>query len=119
MSARPIRSITEVIGLLARGHFAEKCDEALTQIIEALENQPDEKGSASLMITLNFTRVQDRLDLKPKVTTKLPPEKDLPSTVFWPVDGALSVQHPSQMSIFDSPRGVTPERRFDRTAEEI
>ena len=110
MSARPIRSVTEILGLLSRGRFAERLDEELEKCISALENLPEEKGSASIDITLTLNFQSGRLDIRPKVNGKLPKEKAFSDTPFWTLDGALSVQHPSQIDMFAGPRDATERR---------
>lgn len=110
MSARPIRSVTEILGLLSRGRFSERLDEELEKCITALENLPEEKGSASIEITLQLNFQSGRLDIRPKVNGKLPKEKAFSDTPFWTLDGALSVQHPSQIDMFAGPRDATAPR---------
>lgn len=113
MSTRPIRSVTEILGLLSRGRFAERLDEELEKCIAALENLPEEKGSASIEITLALNFQNGRLDIRPKVNGKLPKEKAFSDTPFWTLDGALSVQHPSQIDMFAGPREAGDRRERD------
>lgn len=115
MSARPIRSVTEILGILSRGRFAERLDEELEKCIAALENLPEEKGTASIEITLALNYQNGRLDIRPKVNGKPPKEKAFSDTPFWTLDGALSVQHPSQIDMFAGPREAG-ERRDRETA---
>ena len=111
MSARPIRSMTEIIGLLSRGRFSERLDEELEKCISALENLPEEKGSAEIAITLKLNFQSGRLDIRPDVKGKLPKEKAFSDTPFWTLDGALSVQHPSQIDMFAGPRDANERTR--------
>ncbi len=100
---RTIRKTEEVLGLLSRGHFAEKCDEHLTTAITALEALPTGKGTATITITLTLAVDGERLDVKPAVKSKLPEEKAFAPTPFWVHDGGLSTQHPSQADMFIRP----------------
>lgn len=111
MSARPIRSFTEILGLLSRGRFSERLDEELAEAISTLENLPNEKGTATIAVTLTLSFQSGRLDIKPAVKAKLPEEKSFSDTPFWTIDGALSVQHPSQIDMFSGPRDADERRR--------
>ncbi|MGQ4273440.1 hypothetical protein [Terrihabitans sp. B22-R8] len=106
--ARTIRRFTEMLGLLARGKFEPKLDAALAEALQTLENLPGSKGSATLTVTINIAMADDRVEIKPKLALKLP-EEATPSTTFWPIEGELSVQHPSQTEMFPArdtqPRG--------------
>ena len=90
MSNRPI---------LNRGRFVEKCDEHLAKAMTELEALPNEKGTAT--ITLAVT-----------IKSKLPEEKGFNGTPFWALDGALSVQHPSQTDMFLRDTSDQRERDF-------
>lgn len=113
MTARPIRSFTEMIGLLSKGRFSERLDEELAASISTLENLPSEKGSATITVTLALTYQSGRLDIKPTVKAKLPEEKSFSDTPFWTLDGALSVQHPSQIDMFAGPRDAGERQRAE------
>ena len=52
MSTRPIRTFTDLLPVLNRGRFVEKCNEHLTHALEHLEALPDEKGVATITLTL-------------------------------------------------------------------
>lgn len=110
MTARPIRKFTEMLGLLSKGKFSDRLDEELSEAISTLENLPNEKGSATITVTMTLTYQSGRLDIKPTVKAKLPEEKSFSDTPFWTLDGALSVQHPSQIDMFGGP-SVAGERR--------
>ena len=111
-AARLIRNITDVLGMLSRGRFAEKCDEHLATALETLEAIPSEKGTATITITLTLNYESGRIDIKPAVKSKLPEEKAFSGTPLWVHEGGLSVQHPSQMDMFPGPRELP-----SRTAE--
>jgi len=113
MSTRPIRKFDGLLGTVNRGRFAEKCDEHLTHALEVLEAMPDEKGSATITVTLTLNYDSGRIDVKPAVKSKLPEEKAFSPTPFWAFEGGLSVQHPSQMDMFGGPRDAA-ERERDR-----
>lgn len=104
MSQRVIRSFLQALGLLSRGRLEEKLNDEMSRVIGALEEHPEEKAKASLCLTIEFTKLADRIDLRPTVKTTLPKEKELPSTTFWPLENGLSVQHPSQTDMFSGPR---------------
>jgi len=105
MSSPVFRRLTDLIGFVARGRFAERCDQHLADALAALEAQPDGTGTVTLTVTLTISAQQDRLDVKPSVKSKLPEEKGFSATPFWLVDGAFSVQHPSQADMFPRPVG--------------
>lgn len=116
--SRAIRNFSEMIGLLNRGKFAEKCSEHLITALETLEALPNEKGTATVAVTITINYDSGRLDIKPAVKSKLPEEKAFSSTPFWAYEGGLSVQHPSQMDIFGGPRDAADrsEERPPRSA---
>ncbi|MBB3771564.1 hypothetical protein FHS55_002163 [Angulomicrobium tetraedrale] len=111
MSTRIIRSAFQALGLSNRGRFEEKVNAEMQRVIEALEQHPEEKAKGTLTLTVNFTKLGDRIDMKPAVKAKLPEEKDFTSTPFWIVEGGLSVQHPSQSDMFGGPSEVGDRRR--------
>ncbi|VTZ24052.1 hypothetical protein MPC1_16100002 [Methylocella tundrae] len=51
-----------------------------------------------------------RLEIKPSIKSKLPEEKAFSGTPFWTHEGALSVQHPSQIDMFAGPRVTERDR---------
>lgn len=113
MSTRPIRKFDGLLGTVNRGRFAEKCDEHLAHALEVLEALPDEKGTATITVTMTIVYDSGRIDVKPAVKSKLPEEKAFSPTPFWAFEGGLSVQHPSQMDMFGGPRDAA-ERERDR-----
>jgi len=114
MSVKPIRHFNDVLATLNRGRFTEKCDEAMAAAIEKLESLPGEKGTATITLTVALVRDGDRLEVKPAVKLKLPEDKAFSGTVFWPVSGGLSVQHPSQTDMFAGPRDIDVSTRRER-----
>ncbi len=104
---RIVRSFTQALGLLNRGKFSEKLDAELGRALEALEQHPEEKAKATLTVTLELTKLGDKVDIKPTCKLKPPEEKGLHSTTFWPLEGGLSVQHPSQTDMFAGPRDAS------------
>lgn len=116
MSARPIRSYVELLGLLSRGRFVERLDEELTEAVASLEATASEKGKATITVTLDLAYQSGRLDIKPTVKAKLPEEKAFGDTPFWTYEGGLSVQHPSQIDMFGGPRSAE-DRQQDRARE--
>lgn len=111
MAPRVIRSFLQAIGLLHRGRVEEKLNSELARLIESVEQHPEEKASGSITLTLTVTKLADRIDVKPKVETKLPKDKDFPSSTFWPLEGGLSLEHPSQGDMF-GPRDAAARREM-------
>jgi hypothetical protein len=110
-NARVIREFATVLNLLSRGRFVEKIDEKLAEAMTALNAHPDDKAKASVTLTFEFTRVQERVGIKPSIKLKLPEEKGFAETVMFAVEDGLSLQHPSQIDMFSGPRGVDPNPR--------
>lgn len=110
MAVRTIRRFTDMLGLLSRGRFVEKCDEHLQAAIESLENLPTEKGTATITLTVTLNFESGRMDIKPSVKSKLPEEKSFAGTPFWSHEGGLSTQHPSQADMF-GPRDAEERQR--------
>lgn len=106
MSTKPIRSFTELVGVLSRGRFSEKCNEHLTHALETLEALPNQQGKATLTVTLTIAFQEGRVEVIPSVKSKLPEEKGFAGTPFWSMDGGFSVQHPSQTDMFAGPRSA-------------
>lgn len=111
MSTRPIRTFTDLLPVLNRGRFVEKCNEHLTHALEHLEALPDEKGVATITLTLTVAYQEGRIEVKPAIKSKLPEEKGFAGTPFWGVDGGFSVQHPSQADMFSGPRAASESAR--------
>lgn len=109
MTARPIRKFTEMLGLLSRGRFEERLNEELAAAIEALQQQPNERGTATISLAVTLKYQNGRLDITPNVKAKLPEGQGFADTPFWTHEGALSVQHPSQIDMWQ-PREATAER---------
>ena len=87
-----------------RGMFADRLDADMAAAIEALEALPNERGTATMNVTISISIDSGRVDIKPSVKTKLPEGKAFTSTPFWSYNGGLSVQHPSQADMFSGPR---------------
>lgn len=116
MSTRVIRSLFQVLGLNSRGRFEEKANSEMQRLIEALQEHPEDKAKGTLTVTIDFVKLGDRIDMKPSVKAKLPEEKGFASTAFWPVEGGLSVQHPSQSDMFAGPQDAGSRQRASETA---
>ena len=67
MSIRPIRRFADMLGLLNRGRFTEKCDEHLTSALETLEALPNEKGTATITLTVTIVYDGGRIDIRPAI----------------------------------------------------
>ncbi|KQP36677.1 hypothetical protein [Methylobacterium sp. Leaf100] len=111
MTTKPIRSFTDLVGVLSRGRFSEKCNDHLTHALETLEALPDAQGKATLTVTLNIAFQEGRVEVTPSVKSKLPEEKGFAGTPFWSMDGGFSVQHPSQSDMFAGPRASSDAPR--------
>ncbi len=100
MTARPIRRLSELLGLLDRGNFDRACDEALSEAIAHLESLPKEQGTAKITIELTIAFDSGRVDIQPVLKSKLPEGQAFGRTPMWVSDGALSTQHPNQTDMF-------------------
>lgn len=100
MTARPIRRLTELLGLLDGGKFERACDEALADALATLEALPKEQGTAEIILTLKIAYDSGRVDVQPVLKSKLPEGQAFGRTPLWVAEGALSTQHPNQMDIF-------------------
>lgn len=112
MAARIIRSLFQSLGLMHKGKFEQRCDSELERVLQALDQHPDEKASATITIQVVVTKLGDRLDITPKVEAKLPKEKGFTGAIFWPLEGGLSVQHPSQADMFAPREASARESSF-------
>ncbi len=104
MSSPLIRRFVGMLELLNRGRFIEKCDDHLEEALNVLGALPSEKGTVTITITLQIAFDSGRVEIKPAIKSKLPEEKAFSGTPFWTHEGALSVQHPSQIDLFAGPR---------------
>lgn len=100
MTVRPIRRLTELLGLLDAGKFERACDEALADALATLEALPKEEGTAKLTIELTIAYQSGRVDVQPVIKSKLPEGQAFGRTPLWVADGALSTQHPNQTDMF-------------------
>jgi len=103
--SRVIRSYTETLGLLSRGDFSRRLDEELSKVLDALETMTADSGKASIAVKIDFKYELGRIDINPTFKVTLPEHDRFMKTPFWIVDGALSVQHPSQADMF-GPRTI-------------
>lgn len=106
MNDRVIRSYTEMLGLLSRGDFSRRLDQELTKLVETLEALPTDSGKATITVGIEFKYELGRIDINPTFKVKLPDTDRFMKTPFWAIEGALSVQHPSQIDMFSGPRTV-------------
>lgn len=100
MTARPIRRVTELLGLLDRGNFERACDAALSDALQHLESLPKEQGTATLTIELKIAFDSGRVDVQPVLKSKLPEGQAFGRTPLWVSGGSLSTQHPNQTDMF-------------------
>jgi len=104
---RIIHDFPTVLALLSRGRFVEKLDDKLAELHAALNACPDDKAKATLTLSFDFTRLGEKVDIKPSVKLKPPEEKGFPPTTLFLADEGLSTQHPSQIDLFAGPRAAT------------
>lgn len=110
-----IHDVPMLLGLLARGTFAEHVNGQLETLLKALEESTSDSSKGSLTITLEFKHELGRTDVAATSKVKPPETAKFMKTPFWIVDGKLSVQHPHQIDMFGGPRGV-PRRMDDDDA---
>lgn len=101
---RLIRRFSEVIAMIDRGKLEQSANEAIREALETLGNQPGEKGKATITVSLEFIYEKGLVNIKPKLTAKLPDGDVFSPLVLWEHEGALSAQHPSQIDMFVQPR---------------
>ncbi len=102
--SRVIRDFRTVLDIVARGRLTEKADSQLVSLLEAMEASLDETAKGQLQVTLSFQRIGEKIDISGAVKMTPPPEKKLPPSTLFVVEGGLSVQHPSQTDMFSGPR---------------
>lgn len=100
MTARPIRRVSELLGLLDRGNFERACDEALSDALAHLESLPKEQGTATITVEIKIAYDSGRVDIQPVLKSKLPEGQAFGRTPMWVSGGALSTQHPNQTDMF-------------------
>lgn len=104
--SRVIRSYTETVGLLSRGDFARRLDEEMQKLLDAFETMTAESGKGTVDVKLEFKYELGRIDVAASFKTRLPETDRFMKTPFWIVEGALSVEHPSQADMFAGPRTI-------------
>ena len=114
MSAKPIRDLLEYLKIIHRGRFAERCADHLETAIREVESSSDDTAKATITISFAIQKVGEKIDMTANVASKLPPEKPFKSDTAWFVDGAISLQHPSQHDMFAGPRGLDERARAER-----
>ena len=103
--SRVLRTFREMLGLLSRGDFSRHLDEKLNEAIVALEECPADKCKAEITVKITLDYELGRIDVKGEAKSKLPETAKFMKTPFWSIDGQLSVEHPSQIDMFN-PRAV-------------
>ncbi|WP_454919255.1 hypothetical protein [Xanthobacter sediminis] len=107
MAAHLIRDFLKAVGLIHKGKVKAKLDAEMQKVLDAVDQHPEETAIGVVQLTVTVRKMGDRLDIVPKVESKLPKEKGFGPAAFWLVDGALSLQHPDQDDMF-STREVRP-----------
>lgn len=116
MPANLIRRFSEIIAMFDRGRLEASANEAIAEALETLKNQPGEKGKATITLSIEFAYEKGLVNLKPKLTAKLPEGETFSPLVLWEHDGALSTQHPSQFDMFERNKRASDAEQ-DKTAE--
>ena len=106
MSRHLPRDFLQTTGLLNRGRFVERVNEAVGRVLQALEDMPDATGKGSVALTFKFNSRGGEITLAADVKTTLPNLPPLAPTTFWLVDGELSAQHPEQTELDLGPRDI-------------
>ena len=101
---RIIRDFRTIVELNQRGRLLEKIDAKIAELIGELDVHPNEKARGKIDVSLTFQRIGEKIDVYGAVKMTPPPEKALPPTTLFLVEGGLSVQHPSQIDMFGAPR---------------
>ena len=100
--SRTLRSFREMLGLLSRGEFSRRLDLELTNVVDALEQMPADKGKAVVTVQITFNYELGRVDIDPTVKVKLPETAKFMKTPFWTHEGQLSLEHPNQIDMFSA-----------------
>jgi hypothetical protein len=101
MSTGLIRRLADVLSMADRGRFEASCNEALTEALESLKQDPSGKGTADIVISLKIAMKNEMVQISPALKCKLPDGKSFAPLVLWEHEGALSTQHPHQIGMFD------------------
>ena len=104
MSTRLIRRFTEVVALVENGELEIGCNQAVAQIFESLEDAA-EGTKASLTLKLDFVLKNGIVEFGSEEPTLKLPKRKYRKAIGWLHEGALSLQHPKQLSMF-GPREV-------------
>lgn len=111
--SRMLRTFREMLGLVSRGDFSRHLDQQMAEVLNALEACPADKCKAEITVKIVFEYELGRIDIKPDAKVKLPDTAKFVRTPFWAIDGQLSVEHPSQIDMFATPRPVAGRPRDD------
>ena len=103
---RLIRRYADMLALFERGDFLAACDDALAKTLEGLESNGKEQGIATMTVTVKIAYQKGILNFYPSFDVKMP-KVIWGVTPAWSMGGAISVQHPDQVSMFDGPRPVS------------
>lgn len=108
--SQEIRDGLTVLGLLERGNVTADLTANMAEVLKTLgevaANQKKVKGSIMLKLSLEVENGAVRVDAEFSTKT---PKVARPSTLFFlTADGALSLDHPTQMTMF--PREVNQNR---------
>jgi hypothetical protein len=115
-SPRLVRRFVEILGLIARGDFERSLDDGMRKAVEAIRAQPGEKGKAMINISIEIAAQGEMMQVKPKLTMKLPEGDVFTPLVLWDHEGAFSLQHPSQIDMFQAPRAVKTDSAEPKAA---
>lgn len=100
--AKEIRDPLMIVGMLERGDLALALGEEIEKTLKAVSESAGPKGKAkgSVTLKLDFRAEGVSLWVEADISSK-PPKTTRSSTMFFlTADGALTQEHPQQMSMF-------------------
>lgn len=105
---KTIRACTEIIGTIERGDAAHDLTNEIEKTLKALQDAAGEKRSVkgSVTLTLNFSLEGQNMEIEALISSKLPKVKRPRTFMFLTQTGQLSLEHPTQGSLFEGPREV-------------
>lgn len=105
---KTIRECTQIIGTIERGDAAHGLTNEIDKTLKALQEAAGEKRSVkgSVTMTLNFSLEGQNMEIEAVITSKLPKVKRPRTFMFLTQNAELSLEHPTQGSLFEGPREV-------------
>ena len=109
MDPKRITQATDILAILEDGDFAHEATTEIENVLSKLRDLAPPKGKAvkgSVTIKLGFEVVGNQVEIAAALESKTPKATRGRSFFFVRADGALSTEHPSQISMFDGPKVV-------------